>query len=283
MHRERSDAVSGERGRAVRGAGLSGRPPAGGRTATSARGATAAALGRGSATAPSLVRGRPTSTSAGVPSSSASTSAAGGCAATTWDGAALRFRAPAGPAPLRGGWSGPPNAPTPGGYGYVPGPTDRFGRPLASWWQRFLGILLDWLILNIPKTIVAGIAIGSSNAGRGIYTTRLGVGLVVVGIVFAVIEVLYFALLNGSPRGQTVGQMALGIAVRDSETGGPIDPQRAGLRILVLIPSIVVDWIPIIGALAGLYTIIAGLSPLWDARRQGFHDKVAHTDVVRVR
>jgi hypothetical protein len=36
-------------------------------------------------------------------------------------------------------------------------------------------------------------------------------------------------------------------------------------------------------AVAGLYSLIAGPSPLWDARRQGFHDKVAHTDLIKVR
>ena len=51
----------------------------------------------------------------------------------------------------------------------------------------------------------------------------------------------------------------------------------------MLYPGIVLAWIPIIASLAGLYTIVAGLSPLWDRRRQGFHDKVAHTDVIRVR
>ncbi len=77
--------------------------------------------------------------------------------------------------------------------------------------------------------------------------------------------------------------MALGIAVRDEVNGGAIGPPRAALRILVLYPGVAVGWIPIIGVLAGLWTLVAGLSPLWDSRRQGFHDKVAHTDVIKVR
>ena len=48
-------------------------------------------------------------------------------------------------------------------------------------------------------------------------------------------------------------------------------------------PGIVAGWIPILGGIAGLYTLVAGLSPLWDSRRQGFHDKVVHTDVIKVR
>jgi uncharacterized RDD family membrane protein YckC len=51
----------------------------------------------------------------------------------------------------------------------------------------------------------------------------------------------------------------------------------------VLDPGLLVSWIPVIGLIAGLYTVVAALSPLWDDRRQGFHDKVAKTDVIKVR
>ena len=51
----------------------------------------------------------------------------------------------------------------------------------------------------------------------------------------------------------------------------------------ILDPGILIGWIPIVGFLASLYTLLAGLSPLWDPRRQGFHDKVAHTNVIKVR
>ena len=161
-------------------------------------------------------------------------------------------------------------------------PVDRFGRLLAAWWQRLLGILIDFLILGVPKAIVTSVIVGA-RAGNGIFAVDWAVDAAVIGIVFAVIDLTYFALLNGGDRGQTVGQMALGIAVRDEATGGAIGPQRAVLRIIVLFPGFLVGWIPILGSLAGLYSIVAGLSPLWDRRRQGFHDKTAHTDVIRVR
>ncbi len=170
-----------------------------------------------------------------------------------------------------------------GAYGYAPVPVDRFGRPLADWWQRLLAIIMDALIIGIPRAVVTAVIIGSVSSGGGIFSTDWRAGAIIAGILFAIIGVAYFALLNGSERGQTVGQMALGIAVRDEATGGPIDPQRAGLRILVLYPGIIVGWIPILGGIADLWTLIAGLSPLWDNRRQGFHDKVAHTDVIKVR
>ncbi|MGH9079530.1 MAG: RDD family protein [Acidimicrobiales bacterium] len=166
-------------------------------------------------------------------------------------------------------------------YGYVPVPVDRFGRPLADWWQRLVAIIFDALLIGIPHLVVTLIVIGST--GTDVFSASLQAGVIVTGIAFAIIGIAYFALLNGSSNGQTVGQMALGIAVRDEVSGGSVGPQRAGLRILVLYPGIVIGWIPVLGELAGLWTLIAGLSPLWDRRRQGFHDKVAKTDVVKVR
>ena len=180
-------------------------------------------------------------------------------------------------------WGTPSNAPPPSsGYGYVPTPVDRLGRPLAAWWQRLVAIIIDGLILGVPRSILTVIIVGSTASG-GLYTSHWRASLILLAIVFVVIDLAYFALLNGSENGQTVGQMALGIAVRDEATGGRIDPVRAGLRILVLYPGIVIGWLPIIGGIAWVYTLVAALSPLWDKRRQGFHDKVTHTDVVKVR
>lgn len=112
------------------------------------------------------------------------------------------------------------------------------------------------------------------------YATGFGITMLVLGLAFMVIDVAYFAFLNGSKRGQTIGQVLMGIAVRDASTQGPIDPGRAAKRILVLAPVIVLGWIPFIGMLAGLYTIVAALSPLWDPAGLGFHDKATNTHVV---
>ena len=133
----------------------------------------------------------------------------------------------------------------------------------------------------MPKLILSAVFVGA--AGGSVFSVDWAAGVVVIGLLFAVIDLGYFAILNGSEKGQTVGQMALGITVRDEATGGAIGPQRAGTRILILEPGIVIGWLPIAGFLAGIYTLVAGLSPLWDSRRQGFHDKVAHTDVIKVR
>ncbi|HEY2565902.1 MAG TPA: RDD family protein [Acidimicrobiales bacterium] len=165
------------------------------------------------------------------------------------------------------------------------GPVDSQGRPLADWWQRLVAIILDSVILGIVTGLIsAGIIAGGHYKGsNGIFSTNLDARHVIAGVITFVIDLAYFALLNGSPKGQTIGMMALGITVRDANTGGPIDPGRAGVRIFVLYPGILLRWIPVLGAIAGLYTIVAGLSPLWDKKREGFHDKVVKTTVIKVR
>ncbi|MHB1504697.1 MAG: RDD family protein [Acidimicrobiales bacterium] len=205
---------------------------------------------------------------------------------------------PSGPAPDLGeqGQYGGPGAGIPGGEmpppppwswpsmpaGAAAGPLSRQGIPLAEWWQRLVAIIIDIVILDVPKLILMALVMGAAMSG-GFYVTTFGVSFVVLGIVFVVVDIGYFALMNGSSSGQTLGQILLGIAVRDATTGGAVEPKRAGLRIVVLAPGLLLSWIPILAMLADLYTIVAALSPLWDPERRGFHDKIANTDVVKVR
>lgn len=166
------------------------------------------------------------------------------------------------------------------------GPVDSQGRPLAEWWQRLVAIILDSIILGLVTGLISAGIIATGHyggSGNGFFSTNLDARHVIAGLITFVIDLAYFALLNGSEKGQTVGMMALGITVRDASTGGRIEPQRAGIRIFILYPGILLRWIPVLGAIAGLYTIVAGLSPLWDKKREGWHDKVAKTTVIKVR
>ncbi|MFN2506641.1 MAG: RDD family protein, partial [Acidimicrobiales bacterium] len=86
-----------------------------------------------------------------------------------------------------------------------------------------------------------------------------------------VIGLLYSGLLEGSARGQSVGKMALGIQVRDADSGGPIGFGKAVLRRLVY--NLLFYALAIPG-------IINVLSPLWDARKQAWHDKAVNSLVV---
>jgi uncharacterized RDD family membrane protein YckC len=78
----------------------------------------------------------------------------------------------------------------------------------------------------------------------------------------------YLTLFASSRRGQTIGMMLYGIAVRDIE-GGPVSVGRAAIRSLILI--------------VGSGFLIDAFWPLWDPRRQALHDKPARTLVVDLR
>jgi uncharacterized RDD family membrane protein YckC len=166
----------------------------------------------------------------------------------------------------------------------VSGPVDVQGRPLAEWWQRLVAIIIDSIILGVVTGVISAVIYtGAHYRTNGIFSTTLDGRHVIAGLISFVIDLAYFALLNGSEKGQTVGMMALGITVRDAASGGRIDPMRGGIRIFVLYPGILLRWIPVLGLIAGLYTIACGLSPLWDKKREGWHDKVAKTTVIKVR
>jgi len=180
----------------------------------------------------------------------------------------------------------PAPGPFPGGvpYGYQAVPLDRLGRPLADWWQRFVAIVIDGLIIGVVYWILAAAVVSSSlRTGLTHFAFRLWLVQVIVGLG----AIAYFALLEGSERGQSVGMMALGIAVRDATTGGTISRSRAGARMVILYPWLVLIMIPLIGGVLGflgdIWTLICGLSPLWNPARQGYHDIAQNTSVIKTR
>ncbi len=145
---------------------------------------------------------------------------------------------------------------------------------MAQWWQRLLALFVDGLVLFVPTLLVVAFATGGSssvslNGGRTVpdsVWSALGVALV--------IALGYFAFLDGGRSGQTIGKRTVGIAVRDTATGGPIGAGRALARRVFFFATY-------LGF--GILFVINGLSPLWDRRRQAWHDKVAHSFVVSVR
>lgn len=128
---------------------------------------------------------------------------------------------------------------------------------LAEWWRRFAALVVDFAVIWLPMT-------GVMRALDMDKPARLGISIVV--------GVIYFALLNGGARGQTLGKMVWGIRVRDAATGGPLGPAKAALRYLV--PSLlsIVTF--------GLIWFPDGLWLFWDPRRQTLHDKLAGSVVV---
>lgn len=168
-------------------------------------------------------------------------------------------------------WGGPPGqdhgwGPPPGftplegpGTGHRAEPTDGFGRPLASWAQRVGALVLDTVILWVPSLVLV-VAFAAAKA------SALGVLLALVA------NFAYFALLDG--QSQTLGKRMIGIAVRDQRSGGPIGSGRALGRWVIYS---VLWWCLFV---PGLLNVLA---PLWDQRRQAWHDRAVGSVVVQLR
>lgn len=135
---------------------------------------------------------------------------------------------------------------------------------LAEWWQRVVAIIIDGIILIIAINLLAA---AWNIDGRGWFNVRYQLVTLVIGL-------LYYGFLNGSEGGQTLGKMAIGIRVRDADAGGPIGYGRGFGREFVV-------WL--LGLPFGILALIDGLWPLWDPRRQAWHDKAVNSIVVKAK
>lgn len=122
--------------------------------------------------------------------------------------------------------------------------------PRASFGIRFVAALIDGVILGVIGFII-----------------RLILGDVLGSALNLLLGLAYYAYLEGSPSGQTVGKRAMSIRVIDFAGGGPIGPGRALLRYVGRILSA-------IPCLLGYFWM------LWDSEKQTWHDKIATTVVV---
>jgi uncharacterized RDD family membrane protein YckC len=137
----------------------------------------------------------------------------------------------------------------------------------AGFWIRLVAYLIDTLILGMVQFAIA-LALGLAgdaltDNGNGELTMALVGGLcgMVVGVTYAV----FFTGYNG----QTPGKMALRIQVIRSD-GTPMSYGRAFLR-------------EVIGKLAsGIILGIGYLMAGFDRQKQGLHDKIAGTYVIKL-
>jgi len=129
--------------------------------------------------------------------------------------------------------------------------TGRASGPRAGFWRRFAALVLDWIVLAFAYAILVA-ALKTAGSALGV-----------------LVSAAYFTLLDGGPRGQTLGKRALGIRVVGFDTGGPIGYARGFLRWIGLVVS---GWLLCIGY----------LWMLWDPEKQTWADKFASDVVVPV-
>lgn len=124
----------------------------------------------------------------------------------------------------------------------------------AGWWARFFAVIIDSIGLGIITGILSGILYqGDTGSSSGLQT---------------LLGVIYFCYFWSSyGKGQTIGMRALHIKVVKTD-GSQLDLVGAFLRYIGLVISIVALFIGVIWA-------------AFDAQKQGWHDKIAGTYVVK--
>ena len=170
---------------------------------------------------------------------------------------------------------------TPAGAPVGPG-----GRPLAEWWKRLVASLIDGAIIGIPANIIGGIVFSSLFAAStpefNPVTGQIESAGFIAGILasygafilmYWVATAAYYIYFHGS-TGQTLGKKLMKIQVVDQNTGESIGYANAFKRWVIPIP------IAFLTCFIG--GIIDGLWPLFDPKRQAWHDKFANSLVVDV-
>ncbi|MEE8443534.1 MAG: RDD family protein [Dehalococcoidia bacterium] len=133
----------------------------------------------------------------------------------------------------------------------------------ANFWLRFVAFTIDsfllfivYLALSVLKVAADVVQVSGGSAAPSFVASAL----------ILLTPGLYYWLFTGL-KGQTIGKMALGIRVVDAQGNKP-GLGRAALR-------------ESIGkTISTLVLMIGYLWVFWDKRKQGWHDKLAHTFVV---
>lgn len=142
------------------------------------------------------------------------------------------------------------------------------GTCYAGFWRRLLAVLLDLVLLASILAPVLYLVYGPDyfvwrHAGPRLFSAY---GLIDVLLT----KLLPLTLLVGlwSWLGATPGKLLMGCRVVNAADGKPVSMRQATLRAF--------------GYLASLLPFYLGfLWIAWDRRKQGFHDKIAHTVVIR--
>ncbi len=124
----------------------------------------------------------------------------------------------------------------------------------AGWWTRFFAIFIDGIAVGIVSGILTSVLYqGDTTAASGLQT--------LLGVVYF----CYFWSSYG--KGQTLGMRALNIKVIKTD-GSQLDLVSAFIRYIGLVVSIACLFIGVIWA-------------AFDGQKQGWHDKIAGTYVVK--
>ena len=186
------------------------------------------------------------------------------------------------PGQYDGGQSSPYLPPPPPAYPsatYYAGPQQgpAPGIAYAGFWVRFVALLIDEIVLFVPLVIVFVATEGSAftnytncvqAGGLATVCTSTYLGGVALFELLAFAESAVYSILLWSLLGGTLGQRMLGLHVVDAATGRNIGLGRSIGRYVGF-------------AISGIALDIGFIWAAFDPRKQGWHDKIASTFVVR--
>jgi uncharacterized RDD family membrane protein YckC len=176
------------------------------------------------------------------------------------------------------------------------------GQLLAGWWKRVWAYLIDgfitvgiggllaspWLgdVFDAYREFI-GRAMRDAEAGRQTTDTtvleqQVAGPLVVIALIFLAVGFVYnvgfLMALQATP-----GKLALGLRVRLRERPGRMPLWTVLVRWASQFGYSILNVVSFLGSVLWIYGLLDDLWPLWDGKKQALHDKVARTNVVRVR
>jgi uncharacterized RDD family membrane protein YckC len=145
-----------------------------------------------------------------------------------------------------------------------PGPAA--GLVYGGFWIRALAFLIDGLALGLITSALVPGAYSFSQTGTNYFELDYA-ATALAGMFGTVLGIAYFVAF-WAWRGQTIGMMPFKLRVVRAEDGGEVDFGRSLLRYVGLIISFA--------------AILIGVAwAAFDSRKQGWHDKIGGTVVVR--
>lgn len=130
----------------------------------------------------------------------------------------------------------------------------------AGFWIRFLAYIIDNLVFGVIGLVVSFVL---SLVGLYDWETELNTFDMIWWMVIVVVSIVMWVKYAGTP-----GKRLLRLKILDADTGEPLSAGKAILRYVGYIPAYLVLCIGVIWV-------------AFDQRKQGWHDKMANSVVVK--
>jgi uncharacterized RDD family membrane protein YckC len=180
-------------------------------------------------------------------------------------------------------------------------PSTPDGQVLSGWWMRVLAYLIDSVVISLISVPLALPVIipfirgileqmnqaiqkaDQTGAAPSIfpgYTSHELVQIAIISLIQVVVTISYNAIFLRW-KSATPGKLILGLRVRLRDKPGRLAWRTVWSRVLMQHGYGVLAAFPNVSGVVSLFPFIDDLWPLWDAKKQALHDKVAGTNVVR--